>query len=270
MSIAVLVVLVGLCPPAFADEVEAQDPSPVAVAERRAGEAFQAYTRKEYRAAIALYVEAYEAAPNGSILFNIARIYDLKLRNPQLAITFYRRYVADPGAQIEHLETANQRLRSLRGAEAVYQATQGGSLEGGSLAQRADAGAPPPMEAGISRERQSGWSTLRWAGAALGVAGLTGVGVGSAFGMAAMSHADTAKSLCDGNACSSQRGVDAAKTASTDATFSNVGFAVGGALLVAGVSLFLLGGDRAPEAPAVHLRAQASSSATSLQVVGSW
>jgi hypothetical protein len=58
-----------------------------------------------------------------------------------------------------------------------------------------------------------------------------------------MSSADTANSLCDGNACTSQRAVDAANEADSAATISDIGFVAGGGLLATGVMLFLLGGD---------------------------
>src|SRR6185436_18211441 len=93
------------------------DGSSVNLAERRAAEAFAAYNKKEYAAAIALYLEAYDATPSGAILYNIARIYDLKLHNRPSAIAFYRRYVADAGAQPDMIDIANHRLQQLRSAE---------------------------------------------------------------------------------------------------------------------------------------------------------
>ena len=104
-------------PSVLAQESAPADPSSVSLAERRAADAFTAYNKKEYAAAIALYLEAYDAVPSGSILYNIARIYDLKLHNRPSAIAFYRRYLADPGAQTDLVDISNQRLHELRGAQ---------------------------------------------------------------------------------------------------------------------------------------------------------
>src|SRR6187549_514967 len=89
--------------PAKGDEPAASESSAVTLSEQRAAEAFSAYSNKDYAAAVALYLQAYQAAPSGSILYNIARIYDTKLADRPLAITFYRRYIADPGAYTERI-----------------------------------------------------------------------------------------------------------------------------------------------------------------------
>ena len=78
-----------------------------------------------------------------------------------------------------------------------------------------------------------------------------------------MSRARTAHELCDGNACTSQQGVDAAHAARTAATLSTLGFAAGGGLLVAGAALFFWGGEKAGEPGArsgLHLEASATPS----------
>ena len=268
-AVAVAALLSTLSPPATADETEPPAPASVALAERRAADAFQAYTKKEYAAAIALYLEAYDAAPSGSILYNIARIYDLKVHNRPLAITFYRRYIADAGAQADLVELSNERLGELRGAEATaYKGTAEGSTLEGSTDPRGR-GLSPPARSDTSPQRRRDWSTLRWIGVGVGAAGVAGVAMGGGFGLAAMSKAGTANDLCDGNACASQQGVDAAHAARHDATLSTIGFSAGGALLLAGAALFFLGEDPASR-PEVHLQAHASASAAALQMVGTW
>jgi tetratricopeptide (TPR) repeat protein len=262
LSLGAALAVMAAGSPAAADEAGAPDASPVSVAERRAAEAFQAYSRKEYQAAITLYLQAYDAAPSGSILYNIARIYDLKLQDRAQAVTFYRRYVADPEAQADLVEISNQRLRELRNTDAASPAAAGAARTLDSVS-RAD-------HEGVDQQ-PGGWSTLRWAGVAVGAAGLAGIGIGSGFGLSAMSRANVAKGVCDGNACTSQAGVDAAKTARSQATVSTVGFAAGGALLAAGAVMFFSGGEKTIERqPEVHLEALASPSAASLQVVGRW
>lgn len=254
-ALAVLVALSFVPARAAADEPSPPEASPVSVAERRAAEAFQAYAKKDYAAAIALYLQAYDAAPSGSILYNIARVYDLKLHDRVHAVAFYRRYVADPDAQAELVTFSNQRLRELSNTEIAPVVRD-----------------PTPQTASATIEQpRGGWSALRWTGVALGAVGLAGIGIGSGYGLAAMSKADVAKGSCAGNACTSQVGIDAARNARTLATVSTVGFVAGGALLAAGAALFFSGGERSAERPsAVQLEALATPSAASLQVVGRW
>lgn len=258
-AIAVLVAL-SLAPVrAAADEPPSTDPSPVSIAERRAAEAFQAYAKKDYATAIALYLQAYDAAPGGSILYNIARIYDLKLHDRAQAVAFYKRYVADPEARPELVTVSNQRLSELSIADVA-------PVVHDSAPRTAPEGAAP---------QRGGWSPLRWTGVAMGAVGLAGIGIGGGYGLAAMSKANVAKGSCDGNACTSQVGVDAAKNARSLGTVSTIGFVAGGALLAAGAVLFFSGSERASERSSeppseVHLEALATTSTASLQVVGRW
>jgi hypothetical protein len=254
-AVAVLAAL-SLAPVrAAADEPTSTDASPVSVAERRAAEAFQAYAKKDYPAAIALYLQAYDAAPSGSILYNIARIYDTKLHDRGQALAFYRRYVADPEAQPELVTVSNQRLRELSHAEVAPVVHDTAVLS-----------APETVE-----PRRESWSALRWTGVAVGAVGLAGIGIGGGYGLAAMSKANVAKGACDGNACTSQVGVDAARNARSLGTVSTVAFVAGGALVAAGAVLYFTSGERTSEPRSeVHLEALATTSTASLQVVGRW
>jgi tetratricopeptide (TPR) repeat protein len=254
-ALAVLLAISFVPARAAADEPSPPDASPVSVAERRAAEAYQAYAKKDFAAAIALYLQAYDAAPSGSILYNIARVYDLKLHDRAHALAFYRRYVADPDAQADLVAVSNQRLRELSNVEVAPVVRD----------------AHPQTASEPVEPRRGGWSALRWTGVAVGAVGLAGIGIGSGYGLAAMSKANVAKGSCDGNACTSQVGIDAAKNARSLATVSTVGFVAGSALLAAGVALFLSSGERSAERPSqVQLEALATPSAASLQVVGRW
>ncbi|HWA75319.1 MAG TPA: hypothetical protein VG937_23440 [Polyangiaceae bacterium] len=263
-------------PGARADEPSANEPSAVALSEQRAAEAFQAYSKKDYSGAVALYLKAYEAAPNGSILYNIARIYDTKLADRPLAITYYRRYIADPGAYTERIEFANQRLTQLRDAEALSE-----KLDDSAAAKQPERPEPRTANERPSRttETQSaqraegGWSSVRWAGVALGAVGVAALGTGAGFGLAAMSKARTANELCDGNDCTSQRGVDAANSADRAATISNIGFAAGGGLLLTGLTLFLIGGEESAQqerGATLRVETAADPRGAAVRVSGRW
>jgi hypothetical protein len=245
----------------------------VGLAERRAAEAYDAYTRKDYISAVALYLEAYDAAPSGLVLYNIARIYDTKLADRPLAMTFYRRYITDPGADTERIRFANERLTELRAAEAVS-SDLANATPSASSAKPVPRATPIVAPSPAVEGERGGWSALRWTGVTLGVLGIAGVGVGTVYGLAAASKASTAHQTCDGSLCTTQTGVDAAHAASDRATVSTVGFALGGALLAAGVALFFVGAEKkGPERPLtakLAWDASASSSELTLGLKGTW
>jgi hypothetical protein len=260
-TIAALVV--GQPISAFAEEgAEAPASNDVKLAEQRAAQAFEAYQKREYPTAVALYLEAYNAASSADMLYNIARIYDTKLGDRQLAMTFYRRYIADPGAASERIKRANDRLVELREAEIA-------AADRGSREPRSPSKEPRTSPAPEPSDRSS---SLSQTGAIVGLGGLIGVGVGAGFGISAMAKAHTARDLCNGNACTTQQGVDAARDASRNATISTIGFAAGGTLLAFGAFLFFSGRKQAEREPAASIRwgAAATSSRLSVEMSGTW
>lgn len=239
--------------------------SEVELAERHAAQAFEAYQAGRFSTAVSLYVQAYNASPNADILYNIARIYDTKLGDRKLALNFYRRYIADPGAQAERIKLCNERLMALREAEiaADQPAPSARSSNRAASAENATADA---AESGRT------WSNQELVGAIVGAGGVVGVVIGAAFGVAAISSASTARDLCDGNACREQRGVTAANDANQNARVATVGFAAGGALLAIGTALFLSadGPKERAQANAVRWAPVATESSLALEVGGSW
>jgi hypothetical protein len=79
-------------------------------AERFAARAFAAYRDKDYATAVALYLQAYDAAPSADMLFNIARIYDSGLSDGTRAIRYYREYIASPDAEPARISMASERV----------------------------------------------------------------------------------------------------------------------------------------------------------------
>jgi hypothetical protein len=130
---------------------------------------------------------------------------------------------------------------------------------------------PPFSEA----EPAPGWSPLRAVGFVAGALGMAGIGVGAGFGVSVMNQSKTARQLCDGNLCTSRRGVDAAETAATHATVATIGIAGGATLLVTGVVLWFSGAaDSARGADRVDARVRvapvASSSELGMALSGKW
>lgn len=269
--------LAGLPDPALASQNEGErgnegegGEAAVAFAEQKAAQAYEAYQDKRFAAAVALYVEAYDAAPNADILYNIARIYDTQLGDRPLAINFYRRYIADPGAVPDRIQIANERLFALREAE----------LAAARPAPQPVPTAPQPTPQGVSPRTdhgpEPGWNGAELTGAIMGALGVAAVGVGAGFGVAAMDEARTVHDLCDGNVCSGQRGIDAAEKANDHAFISTIGFASGGALLALGATFYFWLGNEPSErgkqaaGERLQLAARQNRDGWSFELGGSW
>lgn len=197
----------------------------VALAERYAEEAFQAYGRKDYASAVASYQKALDAAPSADIVYNLARVYDLGLHDRALAIRFYTRYLGERGTVASRVETARQRLAELDAAERA---------------------ARPPVSTTVARNappvevEARGGSALPALALSAGAAGLVGIGVGIGFGITAKNHLDVSRRYCEDNSCTTQRGVEAARSAARAADVATMGFVAGGGLLALGTVLWLV------------------------------
>ncbi|HEX4354714.1 MAG TPA: hypothetical protein VHZ95_17410 [Polyangiales bacterium] len=244
---------------------DAAHSSDVSKAESLAAAAFDAYSHKDYEGAVAVYLKALDAVPSADILYNLARIYDSKLKKRARAIEFYQRYADDTGADPERLRTARARMVELRELESASNEAPPPPLR--SQTSTAAPSLPPPSAAG----RESGLNALQFTGIVGTVIGLSGLGVGTGFGIAAKSKADVAQNYCHGNACTAQRGVDASRDAARLATVSTIGFIAGGALTALGITLLLVGGraesDRAPRAELTpYLRREGAGAS----LIGRW
>ncbi|HEX3776830.1 MAG TPA: hypothetical protein VHV51_20300 [Polyangiaceae bacterium] len=93
--------------------------------------------------------------------------------------------------------------------------------------------APPPIA-------DTGPSSLRTAAFVGGALGIVGLGVGSYFGVRAISKNNDAETHCPrGDTCDDQTGVDLTHQAQTAARNANITLAIGAAFVVAGVVLYL-------------------------------
>lgn len=227
-------------------ELDAAKSEDVTRAETYAAEAFAAYERKDYTGAISLYMKALAAAPSANILFNVARIYDTKISDRELASKFYRRYIAEPGAEPDRVRMANERLLVLRQLDRAEQrngTTSPRAEVQPSAVTPAPASSRPagPYPRRAEPSEHHGLSALQIAGIVVASAGVAGLGVGTGFGLAAKGDADTVKKLCDGDACSSQRGIEETRDARDAAKIATISFIAGGALAVAGTGLLVWG-----------------------------
>jgi hypothetical protein len=239
-------------------------------AEGHAARAYRAYADKDYTTAVRLYRQAYAAAPAPDILYNIARIYEIGLQDRARAIQFYREFIADPDADANRLEIASARLSRLEEAE---RSTPPAPNDGALDANPRELSTPPhpPVSTPGAMPASDGWS--RWGiGAVVAAgAGLTAMGVGAAFGIDALSQAKTVREDCNGNACTSNRGVSAARAATKSANIATVSFALGGILLGTGAALLWIDLDEPPEQPSrLTWSPQASPSEVGLALSGRW
>ena len=102
---------------------------------------------------------------------------------------------------------------------------------------------PAPVVATVAMS-EPGWSGKRKTGAGLFIAGLVGVGVGTYFGISALSSRDKAEKECpslDGEVRCSVTGADYTNKANLAAWGSNFGFGLGAAAILTGSYLFITG-----------------------------
>jgi serine/threonine-protein kinase len=104
----------------------------------------------------------------------------------------------------------------------------------------------------------------------VGGIGIVGIGIGSYFGLRAISKNSDAKAFCNAeNVCNDPQGPELTKDAQNAALISNIGFAVGGAALATGLVLYFMapGGD---EASAVRVVPTVAKNGAGLSVGGSF
>ncbi|HEY1697231.1 MAG TPA: hypothetical protein VGG39_33955 [Polyangiaceae bacterium] len=103
---------------------------------------------------------------------------------------------------------------------------------------------PPPGPSGAEStspavRTPSWWTTQRILAVAGGGLGLVGIGLGTSWGLYAVSAQNQEKSHCSGSGCPNPRQANEDySTAKEDATASTIAFAAGGVLLAAGAVLF--------------------------------
>jgi hypothetical protein len=109
------------------------------------------------------------------------------------------------------------------------------------------ASSPPPGEAPLppTAASHAGLSTQQTLGVVVGAVGLVGVGVGSYFGIRAISKNSDAEQHCPrGTLCDDKQGEDLTNKAQSAARASNIAFAIGGGLLAVGAVVYLTGGKK--------------------------
>lgn len=161
-----------LARPDAALAAEAGDPAAMAEVEARAAEARRHYQAGEFDRAVALYLDAWRLAPAAALLYNIAHIYDRKLNEIDLAIDFYRRYIAAPDADPQAVARATTRITELK---AEKEARRQAELD--RVVRRPEPAPAPVVAEPVVEQRR----TPTDPGATHRLAGWIGVGVGAAL-----------------------------------------------------------------------------------------
>jgi tetratricopeptide (TPR) repeat protein len=199
----------------------AELPAP-ADAEQLADEAYQLHAAGKYPEAIAAYLKAYAASGAAVTLYNVATIYDHRLHELALAIEYYRRYASAPDADPTLVAKATERVTALKVDEA----------------RQADEAAKLAWSPAAPREKPSGIAPTSVAGMVLGGVGIASIAAAATLAVLAKEKNDDANSMCQGDACASERGVVMAHEAGNLAMASTVTFLAG--LAVAGTGVALL------------------------------
>jgi tetratricopeptide (TPR) repeat protein len=200
--------------------------------ETLAADAQARYAEGRYPEAIKLYLQAYQLAPEAALLFNVAVIYDQQVRDPDIAIEYYRKYVTSPGADPDAVVQATERIEALKASRERTAATPAATP------------APAPTAPGVAPapERETplrtivGWSLV-------GLGGALAVG-GTVVGVMAQSDEEAFRQSSD---VVSKR--DLRDRGETRALAADVMFATAGAAVIGGAVLLLFGGDDAPGTP---------------------
>jgi hypothetical protein len=114
------------------------------------------------------------------------------------------------------------------------------------------------------------WTRLEIAGAIVAGVGVVGLGVGSAFGLHALSEKNASEKDCDSNnRCGSQEAFQARKDSVAAADRATIAFVAGGVLLAGGATLYIVGHrSRSEKSPYVSATPYAFPGAAGLALGG--
>ncbi len=265
--------------PARADDAK----PPAATAEQLAEQAYEQHAAGKDAEAISTYLRAYELSKASALLFNVATIYDRKLRERGLAEDFYRRYLAATDAEPDLVRKATERLTALKKEDDAEAAAKSASITVAPIpttapaaaaapAQAEPVAAPPPSAPASSDTSGAGTRPLRTAGFVVGAVGVASIGTSLVLGLVAKGKNDDANAICNGAACTNDRGVTLAHDAGTFATVSTIAFVSGLALVGAGVTMIVLAPKSASASSAARftLTPQVGLSQVGLNVGGSF
>ncbi len=206
--------------------------------ERLAQAAFAHAQKSEYSEAIATYLKAYQLRPTATLLYNIAAIYDRRLRDTELATEYYTRFLKATDAEPELAEKAHRRLVELR-ATAAEEKEQSQEPAPRQPNER-DTATESPSPTGSREEPDANEASgaLNTAGWVLVTSGAVVAGAGFVLGGLAWRNKTTADDdECTSDGCT-KAGRDLIDDGQSYALMSTIGVAAGAALAVGGIVLW--------------------------------
>jgi tetratricopeptide (TPR) repeat protein len=244
MRVSILTVLFSFSALSLAvPQAAAQAPEPTTNAEQHSKRGVELYAEGKLPEAVAEMLKAYELAPAPGLLYNIARIYQ-KMGQRDLAITYLKRFVTQPGADPDRVQKALKHLEELNRTPFNPPRLEAPPAESEPAAKPQVAESPTPQGATPSstvvaatdsgRDDTLAWVTLASGGAALIAGGVLG-------GLALSSAADLSDPALDYDAKA-----DAQAASRGLALGADISIGVGIAAATLGLVLLLTGGDDAP------------------------
>lgn len=242
MDRVILLLILGLLPVlgGAGAALAAPDGDATAQIEALASKAAQRYKAGKFVEAVELYLEAYRLGEAAALLYNVAVIYDRKVNDPQLAIQYYRRYIAAPDADPAAASRATKRIQTLKAEQAKAEAARRKAELAKAKARMNPPKAPPAAVATTAPVREAD-TTAGWVVTGIGVVAL---GVGAGFGFAAATDGDSFDQSTDLTEKQSLR-----DDGQTKALTADILMGVGAAALITGVVMVLT----ADEAPAISV-----------------
>ena len=192
----ILTLVVGLAGTSLAAPT---DNDTTARIERLAQQASARYKADDFVEAVELYLEAYRLGEAAALLYNVAVIYDRKINDRELAITYYRRYITAPDADPAAVSRATARVQVLKQeqakADADRRAEELAAAKRRKEAEEARLNPPPEAPRAVSStvrqaepDRTVGWIVTGVGAVALGVG--AGFGVGAASDQTAFNESE--------------------------------------------------------------------------------
>ncbi len=213
--------------------MEARDPDLESRADEHAAAASVAYEARDYEGAVREFEAAYAVDQDPSFLFNIGRVHE-QAGNLAEAIDYYKRFVHEPGVELEHRTLAKERIVAL---QEILETTD----------ENANAVAPPPPElleprneapAPAGKQPGNGRGLLI-AGAAVGGVGVLSLVAGGVFTALARRDAERVDTAPDGT-----RRRELEDSAIRNGTIGDATLITGGVLLAAGLPMVIIGAIR--------------------------
>lgn len=278
-ALPLLVIAAALLAPDHVRAEEASDEPSKTAAEQSAAESekfaargFEAYKAGNFETALQFYNQALDVHPAAALYFNVARIYETKLSEPEKALIYYRKTLEASDVTAALVEKSLARIRALTALrEHEDPPTEQTPPPEESSAQESE---PPqsesaPRAATGEDSARSQRSTQKTIGYAVGITGLVAVGASLGLGGVALLERNQARETCDGNQCTTQGGVDSMTTAHNLATASTITLAAGSALTVIGFGMVLFAPSKSSEQESAKSRTGAGRPGVALALTPS-